>query len=864
MASFLFKNIFSFTAFYVSCEFTIFISFYAYYFCYLSSLRYWIIIVPFALASLWSPFAIFSFSCFSIFPILFRFKTNPVKIGQQEEFHNTLYSYYQNSQNQHEYDMKIIIINYLCIETYFEKLIKPEDPYYYQFAEWLHYTDQSELQHISINEFQERLIYVRKQETLKEIHKMKFIYWPSAIWLLFKVKLFQIIIRIVMVIITLCLDLFYLELQSIFLSQHQRYGKALVTMSTIGIVLFIIWFSWLLFEVYGSKWNSFCFNMIASKHKQFNLLISSQEFIKRCNQILAQQDEQIMYRNSVKFTPPLQKIKRAKQKAVSMVLATISFIFFLSIQISIAALLWNTKACLQEIIVLFTYQLVVIIVALFLFMFRIYIYKRKILDWYHYISIITGFWFACFMSESCGFIWMYYRYSLNECDDVLTMSILYIIGSIWSLFSDYISGAVAALPMYIVSKCVEACCSVKSSPDLSELSPENRIAHKSIEKELKLANKTDAKVKKLLLLGIENSGKSALFDQIKQIHGYGFENIDFLEAQHVIRKNTVLCMLKLLQQSKILYKDEIISEGVNFEDKQILESIQCVSESRQYISEIFDKIRMERLGYSLDMLWNLDAIQMTYHQRRRFPIPDNMDYYFNKVESIFMEDYYPSTDDILKVTMKRSGMRELQFKFEMYDDQFHVMEISWQRDTLYKLTHLFEHVTAIIFVADLNHYCSVCFEDEETNAMLRSLYLFEQIVTSKWFRQSEAILFLNNDNLFKECIRDGISLSVCFSADNGWDTRSNRVPWDQHHSYKEYTPLNDPEIDNALLEECYKVAVEFIKDAYLDLHNTRFSHTNKRLFIHTINTTNRDTVEKVFRDVQIIVIRSNLRKGGLV
>ena len=61
------------------------------------------------------------------------------------------------------------------------------------------------------------------------------------------------------------------------------------------------------------------------------------------------------------------------------------------------------------------------------------------------------------------------------------------------------------------------------------------------------------------------------------------------------------------------------------------------------------------------------------------------------------------------------------------------------------------------------------FEDEKKNAMHESIELFDEICNSRWFRRTEMIVFLNKEDLFRQRIRNGETLDLCFSSDAGWE-----------------------------------------------------------------------------------------------
>ena len=163
-------------------------------------------------------------------------------------------------------------------------------------------------------------------------------------------------------------------------------------------------------------------------------------------------------------------------------------------------------------------------------------------------------------------------------------------------------------------------------------------------------------------------------------------------------------------------------------------------------------------------------------------------------------------------------------------------------------------------MASLSCYDEVLFEDYKMNAMTDQLELFDSIINNQALQKTSMILFLNKKDLFAESIREGVPLSICFSAENGW----NGTQWDEekHPSYRPMEVKNDSdrEIDKNLFEKSYKAALEFITNIYLSYNPV----AQKRVFVHVTDATDRDHIERVFMDVQDIVIRANLKRGGFI
>ena len=242
---------------------------------------------------------------------------------------------------------------------------------------------------------------------------------------------------------------------------------------------------------------------------------------------------------------------------------------------------------------------------------------------------------------------------------------------------------------------------------------------------------TNNKVKKLLLLGSGSSGKSTIFKQLKCIFNpWGLDSSEFSQTAHSIRKNCVSGMLKLLQKSQVLYdqnptryeacyidldSDESIIkhiqiildfrhesfenlDDVNWTQMQILGInififiYLCISHilyiynmciyiysqyiyiSSLHILIIYIIYNMKPTGESIDYLWRkVEGIRATFDQRgTKFSFVDNMEYFFNKCKSIFLEDFYPTHEDVIKCRIRTTGMTEITYEikesfFNIYD-----------------------------------------------------------------------------------------------------------------------------------------------------------------------------------------------------
>ena len=146
--------------------------------------------------------------------------------------------------------------------------------------------------------------------------------------------------------------------------------------------------------------------------------------------------------------------------------------------------------------------------------------------------------------------------------------------------------------------------------------------------------------------------------------------------------------------------------------------------------------------------------------------------------------------------------------------------------------HCFEYVVAVIFIASLSCYDELLDEENSVNSMADQLELFETICNNKVLGESAMILFLNKTDLFhqKYCV-DRVPLSTCDRFEDFVDST-----WD------------------------YETATKYIMDEFEKQDHSQ----GKKMFTHLTKATDTNNIEKVFGDVQEIVIAESLAKAGLL
>jgi GTPase SAR1 family protein len=263
---------------------------------------------------------------------------------------------------------------------------------------------------------------------------------------------------------------------------------------------------------------------------------------------------------------------------------------------------------------------------------------------------------------------------------------------------------------------------------------------------------------RLLLLGAGESGKSTLFKQMISIYGKGWNAEDRADYVSIIHKNIISAMQTVCSNSQTLAKEGLDTEV----DEAAQDSWDFVMEKKE------NEVITPEVAEHIKTLWKDKGIQTTYNNRNRYHLPDSSSYFFNKIDEIAEEGWIPSEDDVLHSRVRTTGIIENTFNVE--GSSFTIVDVGGQRNERKKWIHTFgQSIAAVIFIAALNSYDMVLFEDKSTNRMDESLTLFSEIVNSRWFKNSAVILLLNKIDLFGDKLKK-VPLSVCFSDFEGPNT----------------------------------------------------------------------------------------------
>lgn len=345
---------------------------------------------------------------------------------------------------------------------------------------------------------------------------------------------------------------------------------------------------------------------------------------------------------------------------------------------------------------------------------------------------------------------------------------------------------------------------------------DQKALNKKIEKEQTEELNKDGELKKLLLLGAGESGKSTLFKQMVSLYGKGYSEKERKSYKAVVYSNTITAMKCLLENLEEL-KAEI---GGSIDDENIAKA--------DLIRDLTgDEILNAEICEAIDTLWTKDGgIKTIFENRSKFQFPDSGPYFFGRMDDMIKEDYIPTQQDVLRSRVRTTGIVETSFEIE--GNNFKMFDVGGQRNERKKWIHCFENVSCVVFVAAISEYDQVLFEDDTTNRVIEALNLFDEITNSRWFTETSIILFLNKRDLFMEKIQK-VSLNTCFDDYCG--------------------PAND-----------YDSGCEYFRAKFESKNRCK----DKEIYTHVTCATDPGNVAHVFESVKDILIKQSLRDGGLM
>jgi GTPase SAR1 family protein len=321
---------------------------------------------------------------------------------------------------------------------------------------------------------------------------------------------------------------------------------------------------------------------------------------------------------------------------------------------------------------------------------------------------------------------------------------------------------------------------------------------------------------RLLLLGTGESGKSTVFKQLKIIHKDAYPPEECMKFKDTIFTNVLQCIRALIEGC------EKLEIAIDSPDVQTLATKIMAIPDETIVSSPATVLTPE-MGQEIKKIWEDKGIKEAYERRSEFQLSDSAKYFLDKVETLVSPDYVPTRQDVVRSRVRTVGVVEAEFNIDKHI--FKLIDVGGQRNERRKWIHVFDEVTAILFVTSLSEYDQKLVEDETMNRMKESLLLFDEMCNCRHFRQTPMIIFFNKMDFFEEKLKK-VDLSVCFS---------------------DYTGGKNIE-----------AAKKFISQKFMDLNKNK---KNREVYSHFTTATETESIKNVFDNVKNVVI-SELMKNN--
>eukprot|EP01083_Nonionella_stella_P067876 179820_1 len=352
----------------------------------------------------------------------------------------------------------------------------------------------------------------------------------------------------------------------------------------------------------------------------------------------------------------------------------------------------------------------------------------------------------------------------------------------------------------------------------------------SIDYNMKLSENKELRTIRILLLGPGDSGKTTIVKQMRKIH-------------QTLTKEDFQMMSPYIQDAVVGYIKLLCFQCKELHDKD---------DEKTKVSDANEKIRQElldlqspynlndELGEKIATLWADPGMKTTLTLRSKFQIHDNVGYFLDKIRDICKDDYQPDFEDFIRIRTRSTGFATecVDANIENFGEYtFEFTDVGGQRSERKKwMKIVVDQIQAVLYVVALSEYDMKCFEDNQTNRLIEALDLFKEIVGGKFFNGKSVLVFFNKYDLFAEKIKK-VPISVAF---DDFPTDGDADPHDETQ------------------------AVKFVASKFLQCFDGKNIKLATPLHIHRTSALDTNNIERVFRDITLDLVKTNLKKCGMM
>lgn len=344
---------------------------------------------------------------------------------------------------------------------------------------------------------------------------------------------------------------------------------------------------------------------------------------------------------------------------------------------------------------------------------------------------------------------------------------------------------------------------------------------KAVDRELNDAASRDRQINKMLILGLEGSGKRTLMKQMVNIYGKGFDEQERREYTSAVYSSFIKDLAAIEEQLEPF--PNLRGPIVRFQSLvKLLETSYGCFLGSQWCAKLKQVIQMW-LNSGL-----FDAIQKVLETptfKITKPSANLKSFWLRQVAAMVHPDYVPTETDVIHVQPHGSGIYEYEFEIDGNVFRFVIPEQANERK---KWIHQFENVTCVLYLSDMSTFDQQLPSDDTRTIFTESLEVFDQIVNSRWFSQVSTVLFLTGrDVLQAQLAQDPNAFSRHFP-----DQKSCAG---------------------------YETVVQSIQDMFYEQNR----NPDKAVYTHLTCVTDKSNIAAVMNAVKDITIRQSLSQCGL-
>ncbi|XP_021331576.2 guanine nucleotide-binding protein subunit alpha-12 isoform X1 [Danio rerio] len=246
----------------------------------------------------------------------------------------------------------------------------------------------------------------------------------------------------------------------------------------------------------------------------------------------------------------------------------------------------------------------------------------------------------------------------------------------------------------------------------------------------------------ILLVGMNDSGTSTFFKQIRLINGEDFNLKQRLGFREAIYENIIQGMWVLVKERNKL--------GIPLQNSaNEIHEISFTSDDCLRV-KFTEPSAFQPYVEAVDSLWKDSGIQETYRRSdfkgHEYFICDSVKYHFDNIQRIGQLDYLPHNQDILHA---RSRWTTLEDMYYVLRDTPFVVAQSSILPFIARMKFNFRDTT-ILFIIGSSDYDRMLYD---SNCLADSLSIFKSIINHKYYSSSTIILLFNKMDLLREKVQ---------------------------------------------------------------------------------------------------------------